>query len=91
MFSFSFLYSVSERQVILKAGHLSYFSYLIISGSVFVNVEDEDHATGNKCYRTTKILHEGALFGVSSHVAAVNHITHVHVALPVWRCVCVCV
>ena len=79
MFSFSFLCpcSVNERQVILKAGHPSYFSYLIISGSVFVNVEDEDPSNGKKCYRTTKILHEGALFGVSTCSSCWE--IHVHV------------
>ena len=68
MFLFPYLYSVDERQVILKAGHPSYFSYLLISGSVFVNIIDEDPNTGKKCYRTTRVLQEGALFGVSDNV-----------------------
>ena len=50
--------------MLIRTGHLSQFTYLLFSGSVFVNIEENDLENGKKYYRTAAVLGKGTVFGV---------------------------
>ena len=47
----------------MKRGHPAEFCYIIFSGSVFVNIQDQDK-DGRSFTRTECVMGEGSLFGV---------------------------
>ena len=50
--------------MLIRTGHLSQYTYLLFSGSVFVNIEEKDPTNGKKYYRTAAVLGKGTVFGV---------------------------
>ena len=63
--------SVDKRHVLLKAGHRGVCCYFIFSGSLFVNIQEQEDdseggsGTGRSYYRTLCVLRTGDLVGVS--------------------------
>ena len=51
--------------MLIRTGHLSQYTYLLFSGSIFVNIEESDPTNGKKYYRTAAVLGKGTVFGVS--------------------------
>ena len=69
------LSSYEKQRTIMRTGHTPLFAYLLMSGSVFVNIEMKSQDDKKKKFvRTAAVLQRGSLFGVS-----VFHL-----------CVCVC-
>jgi hypothetical protein len=58
------MYRVDERRVILRRGHIGQHFYFIYSGSVFVNVQEEN-GQGEKFLKTEVVFSKGDSFGVS--------------------------
>lgn len=54
-----------KRRVLIRSGHLPLYCYFLFSGSVFVNIQEEDKSSGKKYYRTAAVLKQGTVFGVS--------------------------
>lgn len=52
-----------KERVILKAGHIPYYCYLIFSGSVHVKIAKSTDGVKVPSY-TQSILRKGAIFGV---------------------------
>ena len=60
------IYSYEKQRILIRSGHTSVFAYLLMSGSVFVNIEEKNKTNGKKYIRTAAVLGRGSLFGVSS-------------------------
>ena len=63
-----------KQRVLIRTGHLSQFTYLLFSGSVFVNIEENDSENGKKYYRTAAVLGKGTVFGVGFLNYVILHI-----------------
>ena len=54
-----------KQRILIRSGHRPIFAYLLMSGSVFVNIEEKNKTNGKKFIRTAAVLEKGSLFGVS--------------------------
>ena len=66
MFVVVLLHSYEKQRILIRSGHTSVFAYLLMSGSVFVNIEEKNKTNGKKYIRMAAVLGRGSLFGVSS-------------------------
>ena len=64
--TFFVYFRYESRRVILREGHPGHAFYIILSGSVFINVKDVDCRTMNTFNRTDATLSRGQSFGVRS-------------------------
>ena len=60
--------SFDSRRVLYKEGHPPHAYYILISGSVLVNVREVNKTTGKEFALTVQEKHTGESFGVSCQI-----------------------
>ena len=74
------LHSYEKQRILIRSGHTSVFAYLLMSGQMFVNIEEKNKTNGKKYIRTAAVLGRGSLFGVSSEFRNLHSVLYFYQA-----------